>query len=326
METLGTKMDLIETSNFIGYEPYTQEFDRIENIAEVLSEERIADIHKRLTAYRSSHRQQMEAFSQAVALAGDGIAKKFDENGVDPEQTTVTLLIDGSGSTRGDTAVNLALSTIELCLALENLGVETSVLGYTTSSWKGGASREKWVKDGRPANPGRLCDLHHIIYKRPADTVASVTDLLCALACEETKRENIDGEAVMWAADCMRSLDRPNKILVNVTDGFSPIDDSTLISNSNSTMLLLGHLLTVNNMIEQEGVIALSGVYVDLNESHLAAMTSLKQKGQEIFPRSAVTHMDRNADATFCAMVDGLSLGIARVAELSPPQPAAARG
>lgn len=319
-------MDFIETSNLIGYEPYTQEFDRIEHITDVLSEERIADIQRRLTALRGSGRQQIDAFSQAVAAMGDEIANKFEENGVDPEQTTVTLLIDGSGSTRGDTAENMALSTIELCLALEKLGVETSVLGYTTSSWKGGASREKWIRDGKPANPGRLCDLHHIVYKKPSDDVASVTDLLCALACDETKRENIDGEAVMWAADCLRTLDRPNKILVNVTDGFMPIDDSTLVSNEDATMLLLGHLLTVNNKIEEEGEIALAGVYVDLNESHLGAMTELREKGQDIFPRSAVTHMERNADATFCAMVDGLALGIRRVAELSPPQPVAARG
>lgn len=319
-------MDFIETSTLIGYEPYTQEFDRTEHITDVLPEKRIAAAYWRLSALRSSESQQMEAFSQAVGFMGDEIATRFAEIGVDPEQTTVTLLIDGSGSTRGDTADNIALSTLELCLALEKLGVETSVLGYTTSSWKGGASREKWIRDGQPSNPGRLCDLHHIVYKHPTDTVASVADLLCALACDETKRENIDGEAVMWAADCMRSLDRPNKILVNVTDGFSPIDDSTLISNSNSTLLLLGHLLTVNNMIEQEGVIALSGVYVDLNESHLAAMTELKEKGQDIFPRSAVTHKDRNADATLRAMVDGLELGIRRTAELSPPQPVAARG
>jgi cobaltochelatase CobT len=319
-------MDYIDTSKLIGYEPYTQEFDRIEHIADVLSEERIADIYTRLTDLRDSDRQKINAFSQAVVVMGDEIAKKFEENGVDPEQTTVTLLIDGSGSTRGDTADNMALATIELCIALEKLGVETSVLGYTTSSWKGGASRQKWLKDGKPTNPGRLCDLHHIVYKQPSDDVASVTDLLCALACDETKRENIDGEAVMWAADCVRTLDRPNKILVNVTDGFMPIDDSTLYSNSDSTMLLLGHLLTVNNKIEEEGEIALAGVYVDLQESHLSAMTTLKEKGQDIFPRSAVTHMDKNPDATFCAMVDGLALGIRRVAELSPPQPAAARG
>lgn len=319
-------MDFIETSSLIGYEPYTEEFDRIDHIADVLSEERIASAYNRLTAYRGSAEPQMEAFSHAVAMLRDDIARKFEENGVDPVQTTVTLLIDGSGSTRGDTAVNMALATIELCIALETLGVETSVLGYTTSSWKGGASREKWIRDGRPANPGRLCDLHHIVYKRPTDTVASVADLLCALACDETKRENIDGEAIMWAADCLRTLDRTNKILVNVTDGFTPIDDSTLVSNSRADLLLLGHLLTVNNMIEQEGLIALSGVYVDLNEPHLAAMKQLKEKGQDIFPRSAVTHMHRNADATFCAMFDGLELGIRRAAELSPPQPVAARG
>jgi cobalamin biosynthesis protein CobT len=326
METTETKMDYIDTSKLIGYEPYTQEFDRIEHIADVLSEERIADIYRRLTDFRGSDRHQIETFSQAVAVMGGEIAKTFEESGVDPAQTTVTLLIDNSGSTRGETAANMALGTIELCIALERLGVETSVLGYTTSSWKGGASRQKWIADGKPANPGRLCDIHHIIYKKPTDDVASVTDLLCALACDETKRENIDGEAVMWAADCLRTLDRPNKLLLNVTDGFMPIDDSTLISNSSATMLLLGHLLTVNNKIEAEGEIALAGVYVDLNESHLGAMTELKEKGQDIFPRSAVTHMDRNADATFCAMVDGLALGIRRVAELSPPQPAAARG
>lgn len=317
---------MIDTSKMIGYEPYTQEFDRIEHIDAILSEERIAEIHRVMTAYRGSRHPQVEALAQAVDRMGEHIGQTFEQNGVDPSQTTVALLIDGSGSTRGETAKNIALGTIELCIALEQLGVETTVLGYTTSSWKGGASREKWIRDGRPLNPGRLCDLQHVIYKQPADAVASARDLLCAIACDETKRENIDGEAVMWAAECLHTLDRPNKILVNVTDGFFPIDDSTLYSNPDGTMLLLGHLLTVNNKIEDEGAIALTGVYVDLTEDHYSAMTQLKEKGQDIFPRSAVAHETRSAEATYCAMVDGLAMGIRRVAELVPAPVAAAKG
>jgi len=319
-------VDMIDTSKMIGYEPYTQEFDHIDRIDAILSEERIAEIHRVMTAYRGSHHPEVEALSQAVDRMGEHIGQTFEQNGVDPSQTTVTLLIDGSGSTRGGTARNLALGTIELCIALEKLGVETTVLGYTTSSWKGGASREQWIRDGRPLNPGRLCDLQHIIYKQPSDSVASARDLLCALACNETKRENIDGEAIVWAADCLHTLDRPNKILVNVTDSFFPIDDSTLHSNADGATLLLGHLLTVNNKIEEEGAIALSGVYVDLTEDHYSAMTQLKEKGQDIFPRSAVGHETLSAESTFCAMVEGLSMGIRRVAELAPAPAAAAKG
>ncbi|NTF18082.1 hypothetical protein G6L37_06665 [Agrobacterium rubi] len=318
-------MDIIDTSKLTGYEPFTQEFDRIEHIDALVSEERLAEIHKELTDYRASNRPEVHALSFAVETTPDEIAGFFERNGVDPAETTVTFLIDGSGSTRGATARNMALGTIELCHILEKLGVETSVLGYTTTSWKGGASREKWLREDKPRNPGRLCDLLHIIYKQPGETVANSLDFLCAIACDEVKRENIDGEAIMWAAECTRTLDRPNKIIVNVTDGFMPIDDSTLFSNTESTVLLLGHLLTVTNHIEQEGEIALAGVYLDLTDDHRAMMTELKDKGQEIFPRSTIAHETRNADATFCAMVDGLALGIRRAAEIAPA-PAAVTG
>jgi cobaltochelatase CobT len=316
-------MDIIEISNLTGYTPYTDEFDRIEDIEDIVSQGRIAEIHRSLTQFREYEEEQMGAFSQAAAGLVSHLSQKFEENGLDPNQTTVTFLIDGSGSTRGEPGRNMALATIELCVALEKMGVETTVLGYTTSSWKGGDSRKKWLNDGKPANPGRLCDLLHVVYKRPADTVADTLDLLCALACDETKKENIDGEAVMWAAEGMRDLERSNKILVNVTDGFMPIDDSTLVSNARAD-LLLGHLLTVNNAIEDEGLVALSGVYVNLVKEHLEMMTRLKEQGQNIFQRHAIADGHGDLNATFTAVIDGVELGIRRAAELSPRQLAAA--
>jgi Cobalamin biosynthesis protein CobT (nicotinate-mononucleotide:5, 6-dimethylbenzimidazole phosphoribosyltransferase) len=317
-------MNLIELSKMIGYEPYTQEFDRISHIEELLSEEVIAEIHGLMTNYRSSDTPQMVAFSEAVPVMSEKIAKSFEETGVDPAQTTVTLLIDNSGSTRGEPAINMALGTIELCHALERLGVQTSVLGYTTTSWKGGASREKWVKDGRPENPGRLCDLLHIVYKHPEETVYSTIDLLCSIASDKTKKENVDGEAIMWAAECLRSLERPNKILINVTDGFTPIDDSTLYTNKDGN-LLLSHLFTVNRELEDEGVIALAGVYVDLNSTHQESMTKLAELGQHIFARSVSSKQPRDASSTLQAMTEGVELGLKRARELSPAQPTAAR-
>jgi hypothetical protein len=136
------------------------------------------------------------------------------------------------------------------------------------------------------------------------------------MTAESTKKENIDGEALMWAAgECMETLDRPNKILINVTDGFWPIDDSTLVSNPES--LLLGHVMTVANMIEDEGRIALAGVYVDLNDSHRKACLDLKEKGRTIFPRDTMTSDKGNLTETFSAMVQGLALGIRRAAEIN---------
>jgi cobaltochelatase CobT len=306
-------MDFTETNELIGYAPYTREFDVIADVSRVFEPGRLSELEDRVSHYRGTWRGYEKVTSLVDALP-DVFSQAMEAHGIDPRDTTVLFLVDGSGSTRGATAMHIATATIEACIALEEIGVETSVLGYTTTTWKGGSSRKKWLEDGKPQNPGRLCDLLHVVYKTPAMETVSILPRLCALAAEESKRENVDGEALIWASDCIRLLDRPNKIIVNVTDGFFPIDDSTIYSNSSNPLTL--HMAAVCDAIEQEGVISLARVYVDLDDNHSKARQKLRDDGMMVFKRDVVTAETRDVGATLESIIEGLELGFARAADL----------
>ncbi|WP_327210395.1 cobaltochelatase CobT-related protein [Rhizobium leguminosarum] len=307
-------MDFTETNELIGYAPYTREFDLIADVERVFKPERLSELAASVSRYRATW-DANEKVASLVDTLPDVFEQAMEARGIDPRDTTVLFLVDGSGSTRGATATHIAAATIEACIALEEIGVETSVLGYTTITWKGGSARKKWLEDGKPRDPGRLCDLLHVVYKTPAMATVSNLPRLCALAAEETKKENVDGEALIWASDCIRLLERPHKIIVNVTDGFLPIDDSTIYSNSSNPLTL--HMAAVCDTIEQEGSISLARVYVDLDESHAKARQNLRDDGMTMFQRDVVTTETRDMGATFDALVEGVELGFARAAELS---------
>lgn len=307
-------MDISETEDLIGYRPYTREFDIVTDITNVIEPQRLSELEDRLGKYRAKW-QNTDALTSLVDRLPSIFEQALEAAGSTADDTTVLFLVDGSGSTRGATALHIAAATIEACLALEEIGVETTVLGYSTTTWKGGLSRMRWLEDGKPRDPGRLCDLLHIVYKTPDTEVANSMDRLCAMVAEETKKENVDGEALLWAVDCTETLDRPHKIVVNITDGFFPVDDSTLYSNSTNPLTM--HMVTVCEAIEQNGTIALSRVYVDLDDAHLQARQHLLDGGMTNFRRDVLTTEMRDMVATFDAIVHGVELGISRTAELS---------
>jgi cobaltochelatase CobT len=144
--------------------------------------------------------------------------------------TVVTLLIDNSGSMRGRPITVAAMCGDILSRTLERCAVKVEVLGFTTRAWKGGQSRERWVADGKPRNPGRLNDLRHIIYKSADAPWRRARKNLGLMLREGLLKENIDGEALMWAY--RRLLNRPEhrRILMVISDG-APVDDSTLSVN-----------------------------------------------------------------------------------------------
>jgi cobaltochelatase CobT len=144
--------------------------------------------------------------------------------------TIVTLLIDNSGSMRGRPIAVAAMSADILARTLERCGVKVEVLGFTTRAWKGGQAREAWLRAGKSANPGRLNDLRHIIYK-PADAPwrRSRTNLGLMLR-EGLLKENIDGEAILWAHNRLMTRAEQRRILLVISDG-APVDDSTLSAN-----------------------------------------------------------------------------------------------
>ena len=144
--------------------------------------------------------------------------------------TVVTLLLDNSGSMRGRPIMVAALCADILARTLERCGVKVEILGFTTQAWKGGQSRDEWVKQGKPPSPGRLNDLRHIIYKSADAPWRRVRRNLGLMMREGLLKENIDGEALLWAHDRLMGRAEQRKILMVISDG-APVDDSTLSVN-----------------------------------------------------------------------------------------------
>ncbi len=171
--------------------------------------------------------------------------------------TVVTLLIDNSGSMRGRPITVAALSGDILSRTLERCGVKVEVLGFTTRAWKGGQSREQWLADGKPANPGRLNDLRHIIYKSADAPWRRARKNLGLMLREGLLKENIDGEALAWAYDRLQARPEQRRILMVISDG-APVDDSTLSVNSGN--YLERHLRDMIARIENDGIVELLAI------------------------------------------------------------------
>lgn len=146
------------------------------------------------------------------------------------KDTVVTLLLDNSGSMRGRPIMIAAMCADILARTLERCAVKVEILGFTTKMWKGGRSRELWMENGRPPNPGRLNDLRHIIYKSADQPMRRARKNLGLMLKEGILKENIDGEALVWAYNRLAVRAEERKILMVISDG-APVDDSTLAAN-----------------------------------------------------------------------------------------------
>jgi cobaltochelatase CobT len=188
------------------------------------------------------------------------------------KDTVVTLLIDNSGSMRGRPISIAAISADILARTLERVGVKTEILGFTTRAWKGGQSREKWLTDGRPAQPGRLNDVRHIVYKQADEPWRRAKKSLGLMMREGLLKENIDGEALLWAHQRLIGRSEDRKILMVISDG-APVDDSTLSVNSGS--YLERHLRQVIGWIEQRSPVELVAIGIghDVTRYYSRAVT-----------------------------------------------------
>ena len=178
------------------------------------------------------------------------------------EDTTVTLLIDNSGSMRGKPIMIAALTTDMIAATLEKCKIKVEILGFTTKAWKGGKTREHWLNNGKLKNPGRLNDLRHIIYKS-ADQNSKKSKVNLGLMLKEgLLKENIDGEALLWASSRLAKRPESRKILIVISDG-APVDDSTLsVNNSN---YLEKHLKSTILSIEERSNIELLAIGIGHN-------------------------------------------------------------
>lgn len=241
------------------YKIFAEEFDQTISIGELaatlgtLPAAELDRMRARLQAFRSDPEDWWPQAQSQVSSTTARIAAATDQT-----DTVVTVLVDHSGSMR-DNGVAAAICVLELAeLLLGKLGIDLEVLGFTTTSWKGGRSRELWRERGQPPSPGRLCDLLHIIYQpaAPAEHDASAERYLGMLR-PGLLRENVDGEAVLWAAARLREVPARRRILLVLSDG-APSDDST--TGQNGGRFLQWHLQEVVEALRRAGDIHLCAI------------------------------------------------------------------
>ena len=268
------------------YKPYTTRFDEIVESSELCDEDELG----RLRAYLDQHMgglqnvvtrlanrlqrrlmaqqarswdfDQEEGLLDAARLARVVVnprhALSFKiERDTEFRDTIVSLLIDNSGSMRGRPIAIAAICADILARTLERCGVATEILGFTTRGWKGGQSREAWLSAGRPANPGRLNDLRHIVYKRADEPYRRARRNLGLMMREGLLKENIDGEALLWAHNRLIARPEERRILMVISDG-APVDDSTASANGGS--YLERHLRQVIEWIEKRSTVELVAI------------------------------------------------------------------
>ena len=244
----------------INYKTYTEEFDEIVKAEELESAEELSRLRKNLD-------QQLLQLKNFISKLANKLQRKlltkqnrswnFDleeglldtsklpriimdpfnslsfkkEKDIEFKDTLVTILIDNSGSMRGKPISVAAICADILSRTLERCSVKVEILGFTTKHWKGGSSREKWMKNDKPTLPGRLNDLRHIIYKSADTPWRQAKNNMGLMLKEGLLKENIDGEALKWAYNKMNRRKEERKILMIISDG-APVDDSTLSTNT----------------------------------------------------------------------------------------------
>jgi len=241
------------------YQVYTRNYD-VETNAN--------DLDAVLAALPDSDRRWAERFPEidpgqlydlekdlAAQRARMATAQPQDSSAFGAADTIVSLLIDHSGSMRGQPMLFTARAALVASDLLDSLGAKQEVLGFTTARWKGGRSREKWLSDSQPSYPGRLNDLLHIIYCSAGEKLSA--RYCAAMLRPDLVKENIDGEAIEWAASRLRRREERRKCLIVLSDG-APVDDSTLHANGDG--YLDHHLRRITSEIEQAGDIRLAAI------------------------------------------------------------------
>ena len=268
------------------YRAFTTEFDEVADAAELCDAEELGRLRNQLDQHVSNLHKVIARLAnrlQRRLLARQSRSWQFDldeglldaarlarvvanpmqplsykqEKDTEFRDTVVTLLIDNSGSMRGRPITLAAISADILARTLERCGVKVEILGFTTRAWKGGQSRERWLAAGKPAHAGRLNDLRHIVYKTADAPWRRARKNLGLMLREGILKENIDGEALLWAYQRLLARHEQRRILMVISDG-APVDDSTLSVNPGS--YLERHLREAIAQIERGGAVELIAI------------------------------------------------------------------
>ncbi len=225
--------------------------------------------------------------ARVVTMPGHALSYKVERD-VEFKDTIVTLLIDNSGSMRGRPISIAAISADIMARTLERCGVKVEILGFTTRAWKGGQCREAWLAEGKPAHPGRLNDLRHIIYKNADEPWRRARRNLGLMMREGLLKENIDGEALQWAHSRLLARHEDRRILMVISDG-APVDDSTL--SVNNAGYLETHLRKTIDWIERLSPVQLVAIGIghDVTRYYKRAVTimDVEQLGGTIIEQLA---------------------------------------
>ncbi|MBS0472277.1 MAG: hypothetical protein JSR60_14490 [Proteobacteria bacterium] len=231
--------------------------------------------------------EAMERWLTVTSISAiESIGRLIALRGQDPlGDTVVTLLLDHSGSMKGQRAIVAAAMATLICEYCLRLGAKVEVLGFTTLSWKGGHSRALWLERRMPKNPGRLCDLLHIVYREADDSTSGMPWHIRQMLRGDILKENVDGEAILWAADRLRARSEKRKVIIPVGDG-APVDDSTLLANGED--YLDKHLRETAQAIEQEGAIQLLAIGIDHDPKRYyrqsATVASIAHYAERVLP------------------------------------------
>jgi len=290
-----------DTPDTFDYKVYSEAFDEVVSAQDLCDEEELTRLRAYLDAQlkglqgvvtklanrlqrklmaqqnRSWDFDQEEGLLDAARLArvvispGHSLSYKTERD-IEFKDTVVTLLIDNSGSMRGRPISIAAISADVMARTLERCGVKVEILGFTTRAWKGGQSREAWLAGGKPSHPGRLNDLRHIIYKKADEPYRRGRKNLGLMMREGLLKENIDGEALLWAHTRLLARQEDRRILMVISDG-APVDDSTL--SVNSAGYLEAHLRKVIDWIERQSPVQLVAIGIghDVTRYYRRAVT-----------------------------------------------------
>ncbi|MDB5555644.1 MAG: cobalt chelatase [Rhizobium sp.] len=257
MRTVVGRKKVIKDRMRSSYYVYTKEFDEIVRAEELVDAEASSKFQAKFEhTKRHLYGIHAEAITQSISELNSRWAGA-------PQ--AVIFLVDNSGSLRGEGQMNYLAAWLQILIeTLEKVNIPTEVLGFTTKAWKGGRSRDRWLMDGKPPFPGRLNDLRHVVYKAFEQASSEVTANLALLASGRLLKENIDGEALLWAFDRAQSQKSPQTTIVMISDG-APVDDSTLLSNPGD--FLEKHLMSTIHWLSLISGLHLYGVGIKFDTS-----------------------------------------------------------
>ncbi len=326
------RREVPQTDDSSAYRAFTKNFDEVVEAEDLCDAEELARLRQQLDQ-QLSHLQgvvsKLANRLQRRLLAQQQRAWEFDleeglldvarlarvvanpthslsykrEREADFRDTVVTLLIDNSGSMRGRPITVAAMCSDILARTLERCSVKVEILGFTTRAWKGGQSRERWVQEGKPRNPGRLNDLRHVVYKAADAPWRRARKNLGLMLREGLLKENIDGEALDWAYKRLLARPEHRRILMVISDG-APVDDSTLSVNPGN--YLERHLRRVIQEIEGREAVELIAIGIghDVTRYYRRAVTivdaeelggTMMKKLAELFDEDAARAWQRAA-------------------------------